>query len=272
MTTLVITGSTKGIGKGLAAEFARLGHRVVISGRRQEDVDATLAALGYPASQVVGLACDSVDKQQVEALWQFACEQFGAADIWINNAGLARTVWPILETPDAEIQQMVHTNILGTMNGCRVAASGMKRAASQGLVLQPQKIFNMLGGGSDGEYFPGMGIYGTTKRALDYFTNALSKELKADGILVGKVRPGMIITEGVIREAKVDKDNFERRRRFANVLCDHVETVTPYLAQQILAETKTGRKIRWLTPMKMTLRMLSGYVRSTPDKFVRYGL
>lgn len=274
MTRIVITGSTKGIGKGLAAEFARLGHKVVISGRQQQDVDNTLAELGYPSQQVAGLACDSVDKAQVEALWQFACEQFGSVDIWINNAGLARTVWPILDTPDQEIEQMVRTNIIGTINGCKVAASGMKKAARQslGLVREPQKILNMLGGGSDGEYFAGMGVYGTTKRALDYFTRALSKELQADHILVGKIRPGMIITEGVIREAQADLDNFEKRRKFANLLCDHVETVAPYLAREILALNKTGRKIRWLTPLKMTGRMLSGLVRSAPDKFSRYGL
>ena len=274
MTRIVITGSTKGIGKGLAAEFARLGHKVVISGRRQDDVDATLAELGYPSRQVAGMACDSANKTQVEALWQFASEQFGGVDIWINNAGLARTVWPILDTPDSEIQQMVHTNIIGTINGCKVAACGMKKAARQslGLVREPQKIFNMLGGGSDGEYFAGMGVYGTTKRALDYFTNALSKELQADHILVGKIRPGMIITEGVIREAQADMGNFEKRRKFANLLCDHVETVAPYLAREILALNKSGRKIRWLTPLKMTGRMLSGLIRPAPDKFTRYGL
>ncbi|WP_337879438.1 SDR family oxidoreductase [Rheinheimera sp.] len=272
MTRIVITGSTKGIGKGLAAEFARLGHKVVISGRRQDDVDATLAELGYPSDQLTGLACDSVDKTQVEALWQFACEQFEGVDIWINNAGLARTVWPILDTPDSEVVQMVQTNIIGTINGCKVAASGMKKAASQGFATEPQKIFNMLGGGSDGEYFAGMGVYGTTKRALDYFTTALTKELQADHILVGKIRPGMIITEGVIREAQADINNFEKRRKFANLLCDHVETVAPYLAREILALNKTGQKIRWLTPLKMTGRMLSGLVRPTADKFSRYGL
>ncbi|MDF3125307.1 SDR family oxidoreductase [Rheinheimera sp. 1928-s] len=272
MSTVVITGSTKGIGKGLANEFALLGHKVVISGRRQDDVDATLAELGYPAQQVAGLACDSADKPQVEALWQFACDSFGGVDIWINNAGLARTVWSILDTPDSDIQQMVHTNVVGTINGCKVAASGMKKAASQGLVTESQKIFNMLGGGSDGEYFAGMGIYGTTKRGLDYFTTALSKELQADHILVGKIRPGMIITEGVIREAQADPHNFEKRRRFANLLCDHVETVVPYLTREILALNKTGQKIRWLTPLKMTFRMLSGFVRPAPDKFTRYGL
>ncbi|KXI30432.1 SDR family NAD(P)-dependent oxidoreductase [Paraglaciecola hydrolytica] len=272
MANIVITGSTKGIGKGLANEFARLGHKVVISGRQQSDIDNAISELAYPAEQVIGLACDTTDKSQVEALWQFAIQHFGQVDIWLNNAGLARTVWSILDTPDGEIQKMVSTNVLGTINGCKVAARGMQLAASTRRSNDKPKIFNMLGGGSDGEYFAGMGIYGTTKRALNYFTDALSKELKSDNILVGKIRPGMIITEGVIREAKEDWDNFQKRRKIANVLCDHVETVAPFLVKEILAFNKTGAKIRWLNPLKMSGRMLISMWRKPADKFARFGL
>lgn len=235
MANVVITGSTKGIGRGLAAEFAKQGHKVMISGRHQQDVDDTIKRLGFNDEQIIGLACDTTNKQQVQTLWDAASSTFSTVDIWINNAGLARTVWSILDTPDTEIATMVNTNLLGNINCCKVVATGMKQ---QGV----GKIFNMLGGGSDGEYFAGMGVYGTTKRGLDYFTNALSKELKDDNIIVGKIRPGMIITEGVIREAKADLDNFQKRRKFANALCDKVETVAPFLVANILKFNKTGKK------------------------------
>ncbi|AOS98282.1 3-oxoacyl-[acyl-carrier-protein] reductase FabG [Microbulbifer aggregans] len=265
MANIVITGSTKGIGFGLARAFLDNGHNVIISGRSEETVSSALDRLHAPTAQCRGLACDTAELSQVEALWEFAEATFGTVDIWINNAGLARTGWSIQDIPQQEIAAMVGTNLLGTINGCRVAAAGMRKQ-------DEGKIFNMLGGGSDGEYFPGMGVYGTTKRGLDYFTDALSRELKDTGILVGKIRPGMVITEAVIREARQNPDRFASSRRFMNNLVDQVETVSAYLAEKILDCNKSGEKIRWLSGGKIAARMLVGLVRKREDQFARHGL
>jgi len=265
MSTIVITGSTQGIGKGLAREFLRRGHNVVIAGRNAERVSETIAILKREPGEVDGQPCDVSLQPQVEALWNLATESFGSVDIWINNAGLARTVWPILDVPQEEIETMVQTNMLGTINGCRVAASGMARQGHG-------KLFNILGGGSDGEYFPGLGIYGTTKRGLDYFTNALVKELADTPVIVGKIRPGMIITEAVIREARTDPEGFNKSRKMMNNLVDTVETVAPFLVDRILDTDKSGTKIRWLNGGKMAGRMLAGMIRKRPDQFEQFGL
>lgn len=265
MSTVVITGSTQGIGRGLAREFCSRGHNVVVTGRESSRVDEALEQLEGEPGQAAGLSCDVTRIEQVQALWDLAAQRFGTVDIWINNAGLARTVWPILEVPQDQLETMVTTNMLGTINGSRVAARGM---VAQGA----GKIFNMLGGGSDGEYFPGMGIYGTTKRGLDYFTNALVKELDGSGVIIGKIRPGMIITEAVVREARADMENFQKSRKLMNNLVDTVETVSPFLVERILATDKSGRKIRWLTPAKMTGRMLKGMVSKRADQFEPFGL
>lgn len=265
MSTVVITGSTQGIGRGLAREFCRRGHQVVIAGRDAERVASTLAALGEEPGQAAGQTCDVTREEQVQALWDLAVRRFGEVDIWVNNAGLARTAWPILEVPQGDVETMVATNMLGTINGCRVAARGMV-AQGRG------KLFNMLGGGSDGEYFPGMGIYGTTKRGLDYFTRALVRELADTPVMVGKIRPGMVITEAVVREARTDMAAFQKSRRMMNNLVDTVETVAPFLVDRILATDKSGGRIRWLTGAKMARRMLVGLVRRRPDQFEPFGL
>ena len=265
MSTVVITGSTQGIGRGLALEFCRRGHNVVIAGRNAERVAETLSALKGEDGQAAGQPCDVAQQQQVQALWDLAVNTFGSVDIWINNAGLARTVWPILEIPQEEIETMVHTNMLGTINGSRVAASGM-------LAQGHGKLFNVLGGGSDGEYFPGLGLYGTTKRGLDYFTNALVKELADSAIVVAKIRPGMIITEAVVREARANMENFQKSRKMMNNLVDTVETVAPFLVDNILATEKSGTKIRWLNGPKMAGRMLRGMFKTRPDQFEPFGL
>ena len=87
---IVITGSTKGIGLGLAEAFMARGHNVVISGRRQDTVDAAVASLNAtkPSGRAVGVACDVSDVAQVQNLWRQSAKVFGRIDVWINNAGL----------------------------------------------------------------------------------------------------------------------------------------------------------------------------------------
>ena len=267
MVNTVITGSTKGIGFGLAREFARRGHNVAITGRTQAAVDEALASLRAAgvSGQLVGQPCDMADPAQVQALWDAAAAAFGSVDIWINNAGLARTTHSIADFPEADIQAMLQTNLLGTIHGCQVAVRGM-------LAQGGGKLFNVLGGGSDGEYFKGMGIYGTTKRGLDYLTNALVKELKNSPVIVGKIRPGMIVTEGVVREAKTDPENFNKQRKLMNILADRIETVAPYLVDRILACQQSGKKIAWLTGGRIMRKFIAGSLRKPEDKFADRGV
>lgn len=265
MARVVITGSTQGIGRGLAEEFLNRGNQVVVSGRNEARLMEVVAELSPLQGECAGKACDVAELEQVQSLWNHAVECFGGVDIWINNAGLARTVWPILEIPQGEIETMVRTNMLGTMNGCRVAAKGMQAQGGG-------KLFNMLGGGSGGEYFPGLGVYGTTKRGLDYFTNALVKELKGTAVIIGKIRPGMIITEAVIREAQANPESFEKSRKAMNNLVDRVETVSPFLVDRILATERSGTMIRWLTGGKMARRFALGMIKKRPDQFDAFGL
>lgn len=265
MSNVVITGSTKGIGNGLAREFAARGHNVMICGRNADTVDAAVAELAELRGRVIGKACEVSDPADLQALWVAAAAEFDSVDIWINNAGLARTVWSIVDTPADEVEAMLHTNMRGTIFGSTVAAKGM---TAQG----GGKIFNVLGGGSDGEYFPGIAIYGTTKRGLDYFSRALARELKNTGVLVGRVRPGMVITDAVVREARADIESFQRSRKMMNKLVDRVETVAPFLVDEMLAFSKNGGKIRWLTGGKIGWRMLKSRFKARPDQFERFGL
>ena len=269
MAKVVITGASKGIGYGLAEEFLKQGHSVAIAARGEQGVaDAVKALLPLVQSgqQVCGKPCDVTVQEQVQALWEYAAEVLGPVDIWINNAGLARTSWSISEVPQSEVEAMVTTNMLGAINGCRVAVAGMQAQGG------PGKIFNILGGGSDGEYFPGMGIYGATKRGLDYFSNALVKELKNTPILVGKIRPGMIITDAVVREAKQDPQGFARSRKIMNNLVDRIETVAPFLVEEMLKFEKSGQKIVWLNGGKIGWRMLKSRFKQRPDQFADFGL
>ena len=126
MTTIVITGSTRGIGFALAKEFLKNGCNVVISGRSDASVGNAIAKLEaeYPKDQIAGFACDVTQYDNIKALWIFSKTKFGDVDIWINNAGISNKQANCWEVPVEEIRAVVETNILGELFGTKVALQG----------------------------------------------------------------------------------------------------------------------------------------------------
>jgi NAD(P)-dependent dehydrogenase (short-subunit alcohol dehydrogenase family) len=260
--TIVVTGSTRGIGFGVAAELARRGHNVVVSGRTDQAVeDAARRIQHLGAGTVLGQAADVTEPDDHERLWATAARMFGRVDIWINNAGVAHTTRDIVSMPSDSVAAMVTTNVYGTIYGSQVAARHMLEQGGG-------QIFNMLGGGSDGSIRPGMGVYGATKRGLDYFTRALTRELADTPVVVAQIRPGMVVTEGMLREARRDMTNFEKHRRVMNILCDEVSTVAPWLVDRILAKPKHGREISRMTTGRVARKFLVSMVQRPRDLFV----
>lgn len=239
---IVITGSTKGIGFGMAESFVKKGHRVAVSSRRSDAVDAAvgqLNALGPGAA--AGLAADVTRYEDLAALWQHAVDQFGSVDIWINNAGITNRKIKFDELAPKQIGGVVDINVGGLMNGCRVAVSGMLAQGSG-------KIFNMEGLGSDGSMQPGMSVYGATKSGLRYFTKALVKEYEDSPLVIGYMSPGIVVTDFLTKDLYgEDSNELEKRKKFLNILADRVETVAPVLVDGAIKADKTGVAIRWMT-------------------------
>lgn len=249
---VVITGSTRGIGKGMAREFLNRGHNVVISGRTQDSVDAALADLKDAAeakgARLAGVPCDVSDINQVQSLWDKAVEHLGSVDIWINNAGRTNSSNKIATLPAGEFSGVVGTNLLGTMYGCQVALRGMQ-AQGHGA------LYTFEGFGSNGMQAPGNHVYGTTKYAITYFTKALINETKGGPVLVGYMSPGMVTTDLLLKgKDKMPPQVWEQRKKVFNILADHVETVTPFLVEGVLANTEHGARIAWLTRKKSMWR------------------
>jgi NAD(P)-dependent dehydrogenase (short-subunit alcohol dehydrogenase family) len=257
MKSVVITGSTRGIGYGLADSFLALGCAVAISGRTPASVEQAVARLAsqYEAARIFGQPCDVTHKEQVQALWDAAKAHLGTIDIWINNAGTAHPQLDFWDCSPEQIQAVVNTNITGAMYGAQVALCGMRDQGSG-------SFYNMEGLGSDGRRVEGLTLYGTTKCALHYLTDALVEETRGTPILVGALRPGMILTDLVTGQyAGRPKEEWEDAKRIFNILADRVETVTPWLAQKVLANQRSGVRITWLTRRKVIGRFLAAPFR-----------
>ena len=151
-------------------------------------------------------------------------------------------------------------NLSGLMYGCRVAINGML-AQGHGF------IYNMYGFGSTGMLRTGMSIYGSTKRAVNYFTEALVKELAKQPVKIGSLSPGMVITDLVSEQYQDRPEEFEKARQIFNLLGDRVENVAVHLVDQILANDKSGAALRHMSTPKMMTRMITGRLRRR-DLFV----
>lgn len=251
MKSVVITGSTRGIGYGLADALLSLGCAVTINGRTQAGVERARRELSekHRSENVLGVAGNVIRFEEVEGLWNAARSRFGKVDIWINNAGIAHPQLSFWKHPPERIKAVVETNVLGAMNGAAVALRGM---IEQGFGA----LYNVEGLGSSGRRVEGLTLYGTTKYGLRYLTDALVEETKGTPVLVGALRPGMIITDLITQQFEGRPDDWERAKRIFNILADRVETVTPWLARKILANDRSGVRIFWLTPAKMVGRFL----------------
>lgn len=251
MARIVITGSSRGIGAGMAREFRARGHDVVISARGKAAVDAAVELLSAsPGSgRVIGIVADVSDRAAVLALWNKAAHELGGVDIWINNAGMTGAKRPFVDLGDAEIATVLDTNIWGVLHGTRIALAGMQAQGSG-------KIFNFEGFGSDGMTAPGFTIYGMSKRAVTYFTKSLNKEIAGGPVLLGTISPGIVITDLLEDSRDADPEKWEKTKRMYNILADRLEDVAPFLVDQVLAADKPGTAIRWLTTAKAARRFL----------------
>lgn len=213
MKIVVITGSTRGIGFGLAEEFLKRGHAVVISGRSQTSVDTAVEKLAasYNPDQIHGQPCDVTEMDQVQALWDSAVGRFERVDIWINNAGLGNKYRSPWEQDLAYMEALIKVNMLGAMYGTHVAYRHM---VEQG----HGQIYMMDGYGSTGSMREGQTFYGSSKYGMEYFTRSWVKEMPDDSpVIIGTLRPGMVVTD-LLEDAYDDPERFKKDQRIFSTL------------------------------------------------------
>lgn len=244
--SVVVTGSTRGLGLAMAKEFAKLGDSVVVSGRQESAVEsartAVLAAAAdnvRPGQKVVGIACDISSPNGCDQLAAAAREALGGIDLWVNNAGMTQhPKAPLASTPAETIQTIISTNLVGTMLGCKAALS----------VMLEQKrgcIFNMDGAGSRGNATGLSAAYGASKAAIPQLGKTLASELpKSSGVRVHTASPGMVTTELLLKGAT------PRSLKIFNILAEEPETTAAWLVPRMRGAiaAPSGQYIKYLTP------------------------
>ncbi len=251
MKSIVITGSTSGIGLGLADAFLARDCTVTISGHSQLNLDKAYEVLAakYDKSRVLAYLCDVSHYEEVQGLWNAARAKFDHIDIWINNAGAGHPQTPISKYSREMIDKVVAANVTGALYGLNIALMGM---TEQGY----GSVYNMEGLGSSGPIIEGLALYSATKSALAYLTKAVAKEVEGTPIIVAGIRPGMIATKLITSQYERHPEEWKRAERIFNILSDRVETVAPWLVDKILSNKENGVRIQWLSKSKVMMRFL----------------
>jgi 3-oxoacyl-[acyl-carrier protein] reductase len=184
--SVIVTGATKGIGKGIARVFAQKGAKVLAVARDRAAADAVAAELGGGAK---GFSADVSDWAQCKSMAEAAADAFGGIDILCANAG----IYPqksIEELEPADWDLVMDTNLKGSFLSVKACVPWLKKSG-EGRVILTSSITGPVTG------FPGWSHYGATKSGQLGFMRTACIELAKYGITVNAVLPGNIVTEGL---------------------------------------------------------------------------
>ena len=247
---VVITGATSGLGLAFAIKFLELGDKVVISSRNPDKVSEITSLLQkrFGTDAVIGIPCDVSKPDQVHFLALESVKILNQIDFWINNAGTSyKQGIPLIDNSDEMLEQIVETNLLGTLVGCREALK----------IMVPQKkghIINIAGRGTYGNASKNLVAYASTKRALDVLHKSLIKETEDTNVGVHLISPGMVMTKLLLQDETPVKT-----RKVFNILAEHPTVVADKLVPAIKNLTGTDKKITLLDRKKAALRFMTAF-------------
>ena len=184
--TVLVTGGTKGIGKGIARVFAGAGARVAVVGRDEATGEAAARELGGDTAYIradVGRAADC-ERMAAETI-----ERFGGIDVLCANAGIFPDA-KLEDMTEQDIDEIFATNVKGTMLSVKACMPALHQSG-HGRVIVTSSITGPITG------YPGWSHYGATKAAQLGFLRTAAIELAAKGVTINAVMPGNIATEGL---------------------------------------------------------------------------
>jgi len=187
--SVIVTGASKGIGRGIALRFGLAGCRVLVVSRKLNEAEAVVAEIAAAGGAAKGLAADVSRRADMQAMADAAIESFGGIDILCANAGIFPAAKLGVMT-EADFDEVMGTNLKGMFLSVSACLPAMK-AKKFGRIILTSSITGPVTG------YPGWSHYGASKAGQLGFMRTAAIELARDGITVNAVLPGNIATEGL---------------------------------------------------------------------------
>ena len=184
--TALVTGSSRGIGRGLAGGLSAAGAHVVLHGRDLDRLDQEAEALRAGGATVSTVAFDVTDEEAVEQGVAELAGRVGAIDVLVNNAGVQARA-PFTEFPVQDWNRLLATNLTSAFLVGRAVARGMQQRG-RGKVVNIGSVQSMLGR-------PGITPYAATKGGIAMLTRGMCADLGPSGIQVNAIAPGYFATD-----------------------------------------------------------------------------
>jgi 3-oxoacyl-[acyl-carrier protein] reductase len=193
----VVTGASKGIGAGIAKQFAAEGADVVVNyASAKKDADRVVDEISKHGGKAIAIQGNVAKKAEVERLFVEAEKAFGKIDILVNNAGVYEFM-PLEEVTEQHFHKHFDVNVLGMLLATQEALKHFN--ADGGSIINIGSLASSLTP-------PTAVVYNATKGAVDAITRTLAKELGPRKIRVNSINPGMVITEGAIAGGYTEGD------------------------------------------------------------------
>ena len=258
MKTVVVTGSARGLGFEMAKCFRNKNFNVIISDINKQDVDNAKKLLLKEKSkgEVQGYVCDITKEQDIINLIKNVKKNY-KIDFWINNAGVNQPNKMIWNLTSEEINKLIDIDLKGTIIATKHIMNEMIKEGSGA-------IYTVEGHGSNNALIPGLSIYGTSKRGVTYFIDALAKEAETNkyDIIIGKLSPGIMITDFLVnafRDKKIELT--DKEKKVYNILGDYPDVVAKYMVNKMINNTNNNVRISWLTNRKAAWRFITSWLR-----------
>ena len=187
--TALVTGATRGIGRGIAEVLCGAGARVVISGRDADRGRRVAGEVTAPDAPCVFRQADVRSREDLESLAAYACERFGSLDLLVHNAGVYPEV-ALADMSEADWDLVHDTNLKSAFFAFRACLPFLKESPA-GRIIFVSSITGPVTG------FPGLAHYGASKAGMEGFMRSAAIEVAPFGITVNAVAPGSIRTEGL---------------------------------------------------------------------------